>query len=127
MPFSLCVSVFVLATVLWALLQIHTLTPMCPAIDLEMTGLLAHTICSANEERRRGRETFSQSVFYLKTTQKKTPMMDRHVISKMFTGDTQPGKVPSSFETSVQNAVFSCCSVALRLPWRQPVQCLQTL
>lgn len=27
--------------------------PMCPAIDLEMTGLLTHTICSANEERQR--------------------------------------------------------------------------
>ena len=33
--------------------QIHTVTPMCPAIDLEMTGLLTHTICSANEERQR--------------------------------------------------------------------------
>lgn len=36
--------------------EIHTATPMCPAIDLEMTSLLTHTICSANEERQRERE-----------------------------------------------------------------------
>ena len=30
---------------------------MCPAIDLEMTGLLTHTICSANEEREKERNS----------------------------------------------------------------------
>lgn len=50
--------------VFFVFFQIHTVTPMCPAIDLEMTGLLTHTICSANEERQREtvNEIFSHSL-----------------------------------------------------------------
>lgn len=45
----------------WAIFQTHTQCLMCPAIDLEMTGLLTHTICSAHEERRRGSETVNET------------------------------------------------------------------
>ena len=54
--FCVCVCVCVSARYsvsVMGFFQIHTVTPMCPAIDLEMTGLLTHTICSANEERQR--------------------------------------------------------------------------
>lgn len=66
---SLCVCVSVCARYnVHFFFQIHTVTPMCPAIDLEMTGLLTHTICSANEERHREgvreNEIFSQSILY---------------------------------------------------------------
>lgn len=57
---------------------------MCPAIDLEMTGLLTHTICSANEERQRGRETvnemFSQSRSIRKQLIKKEAMQERLMV-----------------------------------------------
>lgn len=45
----------------WAIFQTHTQCLMCPAIDLEMTGLLTHTICSAHEERQRGSETVNET------------------------------------------------------------------
>lgn len=60
LPLCVCVCLCVRT---WAFFQIHTVTPMCPAIDLEMTGLLTHTICSANEERQRGRETVNEMFF----------------------------------------------------------------
>ena len=67
---SVCVCVCVSARYsvsVMGFFQIHTVTPMCPAIDLEMTGLLTHTICSANEERQREGEKqwmrYSSSLF----------------------------------------------------------------
>ncbi len=62
-----CVCVCVCMLRVMGFFQIHTVTPMCPAIDLEMTGLLTHTICSANEERQREGEKqwmrYSPSLF----------------------------------------------------------------